>query len=49
MRFQGDFLAGRWGWEQGLCGGKFPWRNLSWRKKISMKGAEHFLALFKKQ
>ena len=24
--------------ERGLCGGNFPWRNLSWGKRISMKG-----------
>ena len=34
--------------KRGLCGGNFPWRNLSWGKKISIMGAQHFLALFKK-
>ena len=34
--------------KRGLRGGSFPWRNLSRGKKISMKGAQHFLALFKK-
>ena len=29
--------------------GEFPWSNLSWGKKISMKGAQDFLALFKKE
>ena len=34
---------------RGLLGRIFPWRNLSWGKRISMKGAQDFLALFKKQ
>ena len=29
--------------------GNFPSRNLLWGKKISMKGAQDFLALFKKK
>ena len=29
--------------------GNFPLRNLSWGKKISMKGAQDLLALFKKK
>ena len=45
---------GFFGWKEGfekrgLCGGNFPWRNLSWGGKISMKGrGQDFLALFKK-
>ena len=31
-----------------LRGRIFPWRNTSWGKRISMKGAHDFLALFKK-
>ena len=34
--FLGDFLAGG----RGLCGEKFPWKNLSWGKRISMKGGQ---------
>ena len=26
----------------------FPWRNFSWRKRISVKWAQDFLALFEK-
>ena len=47
-RFQGDFLVGGGVEKRGICWGNFPWRNLSWGKKISMKGAQDFLALFKK-
>ena len=47
-RFQADFLVGRGVENSGLCGGYFPWRNLSWGKKISIKGAQRFLALFEK-
>ena len=32
----------------GLRGRIFPWRNLSWGKRISMKGEQDFLALFEK-
>jgi len=32
----------------GIYWGNFPSRNLSWGKKISMKGAQDLLALFKK-
>jgi len=47
--FQRDFLVGGGGGEKrGICGGDFPWRNLSWGKKISMKGVQDFLALLKK-
>ena len=38
----GEFLGG------GLRGRIFPWRNLSWAKRISMKGAQNFLALLRK-
>ena len=31
-----------------ICWGNFPWRNLSWGKKIPMYGAKNFLALKKK-
>ena len=34
--------------KRGICWGNFPSRNLSWRKKISMKGAQDLLALLKK-
>ena len=27
----------------------FPWRNISWGKRLSMEGAQDFLALFKKK
>ena len=49
-RFQGDFFCwGGGGVEgNGLRGGNFPWRYLSWGKRISMKGAQDFLAFFKK-
>jgi len=33
---------------RGLFGGSFPWRNLSWGKKISMKGEQDFLEFFKR-
>ena len=29
--------------------GNFPWRSFSWVKKLFMKGAQDFLALFKKE
>ena len=49
MRFQEDFLVGIGGVEKrGIYWGNFPSRNLSWGKKISMKGAQDLLALFKK-
>ena len=41
--FRGIFLVGRRGWEEGAMWGNFPWG-----KKNSVKGAQHFLALFKK-
>ena len=34
--------------KRGMCWGNFPSRNLSWGKKISMKIAQDFLALLKK-
>ena len=34
---------------RGLRGRIFPWRNLSWEKRNSMKGAQDFLALFLKK
>ena len=48
-RFQGDFfgLGGRFE-GGGVRGRIFPWRNFSWGKRISMKGAQDFLALFEK-
>ena len=47
-RFQGDFLVGGGVEKRGICWVNFPSRNLSWGKRISMKGAQDFLALFKK-
>ena len=35
--------------KRGIYWGNFPSRNLSWGKKISMKGAQDLLALFKKK
>ena len=35
--------------KRGICRGNFSWMNLSWGKKISMKGAQDFLALFQKK
>ena len=35
--------------KRGICWGNFPSRNLSWGKKISMKGAQDLLALLKKK
>ena len=34
--------------KKGICWEIFPWRNSSWGKKISMKGAQDFQALSKK-
>ena len=34
--------------KRGIYRGDFPWNNLSWGKKISMKEAQDFLALLKK-
>ena len=45
-RFQGDFiLFGGGAEERGLCWRIFPWRNLSWGKKNSMKRAQDSLVL----
>ena len=46
---RGIFWLGGGVEKRGLCEGNFPWRNLSWGKKTSMKGVQDFLALFKKQ
>ena len=35
--------------KSGICWGNFTSRNLSWGKKISMKGAQDFVALLKKK
>ena len=35
--------------KRGICWGNFLSRNLSWGKKISMKGAQDLLALLKKK
>ena len=47
--FTGIFLV--WGGggeaEWGLCGRIFTWSNFSWGNRISMKGAQDFLALLK--
>ena len=49
IRFQIDFFG--WGGgvveKRGICWGISPWSNLSRGKKISMKGAQDFLALLK--
>ena len=47
--FQGDIFWVGGGLRGGLRGRIFPWRNLSWEKRNSMKGAQDFLALFKKK
>ena len=46
---KGDFLVGEGVEKRGICWGNFPSSNLSWGKDISMKGAQDFLALFKKK
>ena len=33
---------------RGLCGRIFPWRNMSWENRNSMKRAQGFLKLLKK-
>ena len=35
--------------KRGIYWGNFPSRNLSWGKKISMKGEQDLLVLFKKK
>ena len=50
-RFQGIGLIG-WGWKvewRELHGRIFPWWNLSWGKRNSMKGTQDLLALCKKK
>ena len=47
-RFQEEFLVGGGVEKRGIYWGNFSSRNLSWGKKISMKGAQDLLALFKK-
>ena len=47
-RFQENFLVGGGVEKRGIRWGNFPSRNLSWGKKISMKGAQDLLALLKK-
>ena len=47
--FQEDFLVGGGVEKKGIYWGNFPSRNLSWGKKISMKGAQDLLALFEKK
>ena len=49
MRFQEDFLVGGGVDKRGIFWGSFPSRNLSWGKKISMKGAQDLLGLLKKK
>ena len=45
--FRGIFLLGEL--REGLRERIFPWRNFSWGKRLSMEGAQDFLALFKKK
>ena len=47
--FRGIFRLGRGVEKRGICWGNFPWRNLSWGKKVFMEGAQDYLALFKKK
>ena len=49
--FRGIFWLGGGGVveKRGIFWGNFPWSNLSWGKKISMKGAQDILALLKKK
>ena len=46
-RFQGIFFFGFGGGveERELCGRIFPWRNMSWGNRNSMKRAQDFLKL----
>ena len=45
-RFQGIFFGFGGGVEgRGLCGRIFPWRNMSWGNRNSMKRAQDFLKL----
>ena len=43
------FFGGGGVGKRGICWGNFPLKNLSWGMKIYMKGAQDFLALFKKK
>ena len=46
-RFQEDFFGWGRGWEEGDMLGELSIDNLSWGMKISMKGAQDLLTLFK--
>ena len=50
-RFHGDFFALGWKWvgRRGYVGGSFHGEILSRGKRVPMKGAQDFLALFKKK
>ena len=48
-RFQGDILVGGGVEKRGICWENFTSTNLSWGKKISMKGVQDLLALLKKK
>ena len=49
-RYQGDFFGLGVGFRGGgLYGRIFPWRNISWGKRNSMKRAQVFLALLLKK
>ena len=48
-RIQGDFLVGGGFEKREICWVNFQFRNLAWGKKNSMKGAQDFQALFKKE
>ena len=47
--FSRIFLVGGRGWEEGDMLEELSIENLSWEKKISMKGEQDLLALFKKK
>ena len=43
------FVEGEQGWRGGgYVGGTFPWRNLPWGKRISVKRVQDFLTFKKK-
>ena len=46
--FRGIFWLGGAAEKRRLCGRNFPWRNLSWGKKISIKGGAAFFSIIKK-
>ena len=48
-RFQGDFLVGGGVDKRGICWGVLSIEEFVMEKKIFMKGAQDFLALFKKK